>query len=197
MLRIITAPEIYVPASEDEILLFLAGGISNTPDWQSWFLSEFSKLNLSLAIYNPRRNTPFNFADPQESEEQIKLEYEHLERANWVIFWFPKETICPITLFELGDYWRKTIAVGTHPEYSRRFDIITQLKLRNKTLKVYDSLGDVLRHVSRIDTIGPKPNYSALNQKTDLLKRLDGKIISDEQYKKLDKFFEELFPVNV
>jgi hypothetical protein len=113
--------------------LFLAGGITNCPDWQSEVVSKLS--GLPLTILNPRRKS-FNMEDPNESEKQIRWEYYHLRRASHTLFWFPEETLCPITLFELGSALERVsnfgnnILIGIHPNYKRRFDIEVQTKLR-------------------------------------------------------------------
>ncbi len=88
--------------------------------------------------------------DKEEGLRQIKWEAEHLDKAACIIFWFPKETICPIVLFELGSWSMtdKPIFVGIHPDYSRRFDVETQLEIRRpdvSTVYDLDTLADQLR----------------------------------------------------
>jgi len=84
--------------------LFLAGGISNTQDWQGK-LDELL-CNTSLSLLNPRRRT-YPWHDPKAAEAQIRWEFRHLRRASAVAFWCPPETLCPIALFELGAESRK------------------------------------------------------------------------------------------
>ena len=51
--------------------------------------------------------------------------------SDLVVFWFCEETLCPITLFELGKMLgqRKNVIVGSDPEYARLFDLNVQLRL--------------------------------------------------------------------
>lgn len=121
--------------------LFIAGGITGCPDWQSELIQKLSDTN--LVIINPRRANYINGTDI--AKEQISWEFRHLVKALAVSFWFPKETICPITLFELGRWSmnNKVIFVGCHPEYSRRFDVETQLNLSLPNTKVVYSINDL------------------------------------------------------
>jgi len=108
--------------------VFLAGGISGCYDWQadvSQMLAE-----TSLVVLNPRRaNFPIN--DPSQSQLQIQWEHEHLRKASAILFWFPPETLCPITLYELGTWSnsQKPIFIGVHPNYQRRIDVEIQTRL--------------------------------------------------------------------
>lgn len=119
--------------------LFLAGGISGCGDWQTK-MKELLK-DERIVVVNPRRE---NFDKNKISdEEQITWERSHLHNCNLISFWFPKETVCPITLLEFG-YWLsfvefnygpfvdKKIFVGCEEGYSRRNDLIEQIKLSNK-----------------------------------------------------------------
>lgn len=125
--------------------VFLGGGISDCPDWQSYFINESKKLEADFIFFNPRR-ADFNMKDPEQTKLQIAWEHEHLELAGIQVFWFPKETLCPITLFELGKYCRsdKHLIVGCHPDYKRREDVIEQLKLVRPDLVVYSSLNSMV-----------------------------------------------------
>ena len=118
--------------------VFLAGGISGCPDWQKEFADKLR--DTDLIVYNPRR-ADFPMGDKEAGLRQIKWEAHYLEKASCIIFWFPKETVCPIVLFELGSWsmTEKPIFVGCHPDYSRRFDVETQLAIRRPNVKVvYD-----------------------------------------------------------
>lgn len=127
--------------------LFLAGGISNCPNWQRDAIDLFSLVTLNGIIINPRRDSIEN--SEKVAAEQITWEYNRLHAASAVFFWFPKETLCPITLFELGTMCHSTkpIFVGTHPEYQRRFDVIKQLELYRPTVTVYDRLDETVNAV--------------------------------------------------
>jgi hypothetical protein len=99
--------------------LFLSGGITGCQPWQRPIADRL--MDLPLTILNPRRaNFPIN--DPDAAVEQIEWEHRHLRRATAVLFWSPPETLCPITLYELGAWsmTSKPLFVGAHPKYQRR-----------------------------------------------------------------------------
>jgi hypothetical protein len=96
----------------------------------------------NVTIYNPRRNN-FDINNPKVSEEQIKWEHKYLHDSNILVFYFAQETLCPITLFELGaalerniyTTFKQDIIVYCEPEYSRKFDVELQIKLAMKNAK--------------------------------------------------------------
>jgi hypothetical protein len=126
--------------------LFLAGGITGCLDWQSHLASRLA--DLPLTILNPRRkNFPSN--DPSAAFTQIAWEHRHLRRATAVLFWFPSDTLCPITLYELGacSMTSKPLFVGTHPEYQRRLDVEIQTRLARPDVRVVGSLEELADQV--------------------------------------------------
>jgi hypothetical protein len=126
--------------------LFLGGGISNCPDWQKEFAALLK--NERLVLLNPRRKE-FGKQFQKIMKEQISWEYKHLRKADALIFWFPKETLCPITLYELGAHamTSKTLFVGMHPKYKRRKDVEIQLKLVRPKIKIVYALKELARQV--------------------------------------------------
>lgn len=112
----------------DRNTLFLAWGITWCPDWQSQIVQILS--DTSLTLINPRRKN-FDVHNKTMEQEQIIWEHENLEQSEMISFWFPQETLCPITLFELGKYLRtsKKIFIGIDPEYRRRRDLEIQVPL--------------------------------------------------------------------
>jgi len=145
----VRAPE-YAPRAD----VFLAGGIMNAPDWQAEAVELLAPH--AGSFYNPRRSEPFTRAF---QEAQIKWEYEALNAADSILFWFPHETLCPITLFELGARSRvpdQPIFVGAHPDYARNIDIHIQLGLARPDVRVCDSLEETVAqflawHLRRVD----------------------------------------------
>lgn len=143
-MELITAPaEIVAPLD-----LFLAGGITNCPDWQSEIVQQLN--HLPIRVGNPRRVEVFKSED---EAAQILWEHEALDSTGCILFWFPEETLCPITLFELGKFtMRKNIPVfvGTHPGYKRKTDVFYQLKLERPEIVVVHSVaelaGQVVKH---------------------------------------------------
>ncbi len=128
--------------------IFLAGGISGCVDWQKVAKDALMQSDRYTMIANPRRNA-FDLEDATVAEEQIKWEADHLERCSDIMFWFSNETVQPITLFELGRWctYKQNVFVGCDPDYSRRFDVVTQLGLCRPDIKVWDNLDDMLEHI--------------------------------------------------
>lgn len=126
--------------------LFLGGGISDCPNWQAEIIPRFA--NTNVILMNPRRDN-FDITNQYMSVEQIHWEHEHLNTASAILFWFPAETLCPITLFELGKYATlgKRIFVGCHPDYARALDVRVQLKLIQPYTIVHDSIDSLVAEV--------------------------------------------------
>ena len=120
-MRYIEAPQTY---DGNEASLFLAGGITGCPVWQKEMVVKLQ--DLPLVIFNPRRA----HFPPHENavREQIEWEYTYLRKAAAISFWFPKETLNPIVLYELGAWsiTNKKIFLGVHPNYQRFQDIKIQ-----------------------------------------------------------------------
>lgn len=141
----------YIEAPSEErpesMTLFLAGGITNCPDWQSQLVKMLSEKDIT--IYNPRRKN-FPIYDSEAAYEQIKWEYEHLNRATFISFWFCKETLCPIVLYELGRHLvrgRAEIFIGMDPDYKRRQDVEIQTELEAPEIEIVYSLVDLCEQI--------------------------------------------------
>ena len=151
MAKVFTAPEttdIY-DVRFDTKKLFLGGGITGCPDWQSEVIKRLDLPYISLSLYNPRRTDWNREADDSEVINQIKWEHTYLRKANAIMFWFPEESICPITLFELG-YWLnrdKKLFIGTHPKYPRALDVLTQVGLADNNIPVRDNLDAMIKDI--------------------------------------------------
>jgi hypothetical protein len=139
-MKIITAPQQYEPQAD----IFLAGGISNCPLWQDEAILLLA--NTEGVAYNPRR--PGKLV-AEEAIPQIEWEYYALRNVRNILFWFPEETLCPITLYELGVFSQQNnvnLFVGTHPNYQRRLDVVTQLHLARPEISVYTTLEDTVEN---------------------------------------------------
>jgi hypothetical protein len=156
-MKAVVAPEEYTPQGGDGPAVFLAGGISGCADWQSEMTTLLT--GTALTLLNPRR-ADFPMHDPTAARTQIEWEYRHLKAADATLFWFPCETLCPITLFELGAWSRsnKPLFIGTHPDYQRRLDVMVQLSLARPEVTVVDSLDALAVQVREWDA------QSAVNQ---------------------------------
>lgn len=127
--------------------IFLAGGITGCPDWQTELKDKL--FDTKLTLVNPRREN-FGETDPKE---QIKWEFHHLRMVDAISFWFPSETLCPITLFEYGKWLggnrmlSRKLFVGCHPDYQRKLDLIVQTELENKEIQIVHSLEELAEQI--------------------------------------------------
>lgn len=141
----------YIEAPNDTKItspgVFLAGGISDCADWQSDAVKILESMlgGFDYTVINPRRKD-FDTSDKSASRIQIDWEYRYLRLSDVVLFWFPDETLCPITLYELGAIamTHKPLAVGCHPKYKRLEDVQVQLELQRPDVTVHLSLDDML-----------------------------------------------------
>jgi hypothetical protein len=144
-------------------VVFLAGGITGCPDWQSELVamltySEFNPFvirDASLKAANPARferlitvnprRLDFDYNDPKRGDAQVEWEFQQLRQSDAIAFWFPCETLCPISLYELGcaAASQRTMFVACHPDYERDFDVRKQLSLLRRDVLVGDSLNDL------------------------------------------------------
>lgn len=139
----IQCPAVYTGSDRS---LFLAGGISNCPNWQLELVELLA--DTSFVLLNPRREN-FPMSDPQAAEAQIRWEHHHLHLAWGISFWFPCETLCPITLYELGSWSRTTkpLFIGLHPQYARRLDVEIQTKLARPEITIVYSLSELAEQI--------------------------------------------------
>jgi hypothetical protein len=148
MIRFVVAPD--ESKATKDIKLFLAGGITGCPDWQAEIMekmfddSEKFDYLYNVIVFNPRRQYfPKNSKD--ESEKQITWEYKGFEESDIIAFWFPKETINPIVLYELGKWGnssKKTIIIGIDEGYERKADVEIQTKLARPEVNIVYTLKD-------------------------------------------------------
>lgn len=144
---VVKAPDEYERLGNDFVeVIFLGGGISNCWDWQTEMEGKLT--GLPLLQLNPRRDN-FDVAKESESVAQIHWEDRHLKRSNSILFWFPNETLCPITLFELGKYLLsdKNLFVGVHPEYKRKLDVYTQVAIERPQLQIVNTVDDLAQQI--------------------------------------------------
>lgn len=131
--------------------LFLGGGITNCPDWQSEILSKLDSKGLEITVFNPRRKN-YPKEDPNAEMEQISWEYSRLREAPVLLFWFSSGSENPIVLFELGSALERNVSVlvGVDPNYSRKRDVEIQVALKNKDIQIVYSLDDMVEEVSKV-----------------------------------------------
>lgn len=142
-MKVITAIDDY-NLKEGEISVFLAGGITNCPEWQDKVI-EFLKAKLdtdNLVVFNPRRKN-FPIGVPSAAFGQIKWEFKQLEKMDIFSMYFcGGDSDQPICMYELGRNivrmqnrfpadWEKRIIVSVEEGYKRREDVIVQTRLAN------------------------------------------------------------------
>lgn len=137
---------VYKNYDVDVYSFFLAGGISNCPDWQKDVVNLLSDEN--LIILNPRRSN-YDFKDSSLAEEQIKWEWYHLDLADHIPFWFPAASLCPIALYELGTHTPnyKIPVIGIEPGYAREEDIRIQTQLVDTSIPITNSFEEFVEHI--------------------------------------------------
>lgn len=160
----IESPERVVLPNDKEVI-FLAGGITGVRDWQSEVTKKLIEKNLDVVICNPRRKHFDEFknkAGYNISKEQIQWEYDHLQAATQIIFWFEKESLQPIALFELGSYLKsdKTLFIGSNPNYPRKFDLTIQLPLYGYHDPLIEKLEDIIKCISSFNKLLKKNKLS-------------------------------------
>lgn len=132
--------------------VFLAGGITDCPDWQQEAVGILA--HTELALLNPRRRD-FPIHDPRAAYEQVTWEFEQLNDADVILFWFPASvSVQPIALYELGRHAvRNTrLIVGADSDYSRRRDVEIQLALaRGPGFPIYCTLDAVCAQVEGME----------------------------------------------
>jgi len=142
-LRYIEAPAPYDGTAPS---VFLGGGITGCPDWQLRAVLQLDAIGSPVVVLNPRR-AAFPLGQPDATREQTTWEYRHLRLADVILFWFCAEAVQPIALYELGAHAARgtRLAVGTHPGYPRRLDVLEQLRLARPEVSVHDSLHATVR----------------------------------------------------
>jgi hypothetical protein len=142
-MKYIEAPTVY---NGNEKSLFLGGGITGCPDWQAELVN--SLRYEEIVILNPRRKN-FPIGNPNAAREQILWERHNLRESSANLFWFPKETLCPIALYELGGWSTKDkiLFVGIHPEYKRKIDVEIQTEQARPDVKIEYDLKSLSKQV--------------------------------------------------
>lgn len=170
-MSLIVAPNHYHSRPRSKSV-FLAGGITGCPNWQAEAILCIRERLPEWDILNPRRDD-FDINDPSIARQQIEWEFDMLDRATAIMFWFPKESLCPIALYELGFYlsrfqkvenlWEVPIVIGCDPGYSRLFDVQVQYELATASMTrrgfdkptifstIEDTVGELHRVFNKVD----------------------------------------------
>jgi hypothetical protein len=155
-MKTIAAPQNYNSLRhKNAIKVFIAGGITNCPDWQSTLISVLSKVDFGseydVVLFNPRRKD-FDTSDPNAAAEQITWEYNRLRDADIICFWFSKGSLNPIVLYELGMWGNsrdEPIVIGCDSKYERKQDVIVQTSLADPNKKVHASFVSFVKDIEK------------------------------------------------
>lgn len=140
MFNVITAPEPF--SSPDSTVVFLAGGIQNCIEWQDILIRNLKTVNFDKNVWlaNPRREN-FPIGDPSAADEQIRWEFEMLERCDiFSIYFANSDSPQPICFYELGRNiermkqkfpkdWPSRIVVTCEKDFKRSKDVLVQTEL--------------------------------------------------------------------
>ena len=149
-MRVVTAPEEYV-MQPGEISVFLAGGITNCPNWQKEVIdiiaNKYTINAMDIVIFNPRRDN-FPIGDKTAAYKQIQWEFDALERCDIFSMYFSSgESDQPICMYELGRNimrmqmrfpgdWEERIVISVEDGYRRKQDVLIQTELATNN-KIY------------------------------------------------------------
>lgn len=142
IVQVLTAPNDELPEDHNKTI-FLAGGITNCPQWQEKVIKELEMLepiNAHATVFNPRRKD-FSFNNTYEVYQQIKWEFDRLEQMDIFSMYFcDADSVQPICLYELGrnivrmqnrfpNDWKDRIVISIEPGYTRKDDVLIQMDL--------------------------------------------------------------------
>jgi len=139
-MKVIVAPsetkdmgDVIIPA------VFLAGGITNCPNWQKDVIKLLERYDNGV-LWNPRREN-FPIDNPNAAREQIEWEFHALNECDVFSIWFSaSESDQPICMYELGRHlterawWPATVIIGIEPGYRRELDVRVQTELVDKKI---------------------------------------------------------------
>lgn len=152
---VITAPD--ETTRPTNLSVFLAGGITNCPDWQDELIDILADMGFKYTVYNPRREN-FPIHDPNAARQQIAWEFDKLNHCTVFSMWFcNSESVQPICMYELGRHLaiRKIneVVIGVEPGYSREQDVAIQSELAlGSNRKIYHSLEDYASAINNLCT---------------------------------------------
>jgi len=177
-MKVITAVEQYQRQPGD-IVCFLAGGISNCAEWQKETISFLERFKVMdhLVIFNPRREN-FPIGDPNASKEQIKWEFEWLEKCDIFSMYFcagPSDQ--PICMYELGrnivrmqqkfpDTWEDRMVITVEGGYKRIQDVLIQTSLADVPASVVN-----IGFSTGMDDVGPHEHATRIVEAYDIINK--------------------------
>lgn len=148
-LKVVCAPQVYLPESGPKI--FLAGTIGGgeAPNWQKDAIDYISQswVPEPITIYNPRRKGVLN---PKKENEQISWQIFALDSADYILMNILPGYGSPCTMLELGLFMREErVFLTVDPDYERSEAAILHYQRYGFHDRVFPSLKeaiDAMRH---------------------------------------------------
>lgn len=138
-------------------LVFLAGGITDCPEWQWEIADKLDDYSYGTLINPRRKDFPIN--NPDAAEKQIAWEHNALWMSDIFSIWFcNSSSVQPICMFELGAHLSRfymgddlDIVIGIEPGYAREQDVRIQTSLIDENLAkwITTSLDDHAKEIKR------------------------------------------------
>lgn len=138
-------------------MIFLGGSIEmgKAKDWQQELGDFLAQTFPNLVVANPRRKDWDSSWEQSITNplfcEQVNWELNHLERSNYIVFYFDKDTYSPVTLMELGKMLEhtdsKTIFVCCPTGFWRKGNV--DIMCQRKNVAVFDTMEE-LQHALKI-----------------------------------------------
>lgn len=138
---VLNSPDRYV-RGENDLMVFLAGGITKCKDWQEEVINELGRYHFddNVIVMSPRCEE-FDITDKNASRKQIEWEFKYLSDMDLFSMYFcNSESVQPICMYELGRYIsdmshrfpfsiKDRVLVGIEYGYSREQDVLIQTRL--------------------------------------------------------------------
>lgn len=156
MFRYVEAPHDLDEMPNERLTVFLGGSIElgKADNWQNEvkdFLNQHPYSNF-IDVFNPRREGPWEqewMNDYSEGpfKEQVDWELHKQKECNLLIYYFARDTISPISLLELGLFYKKKPIVAADPGYLRLGNLmITKEHFNFEVVLGWNNFIDMIDH---------------------------------------------------
>lgn len=136
--------------------IFLGGSIEmgKARDWQKEFIDKLDKVDgmYDYTVLNPRRSdwdsTWKQSIEDGNFYQQVDWELDYLEKANYKVFVFAKDTVSPISLLEFGRFSTKSpnsILLYVEEGYGRKGNI--DVYCHKYEIKKFESIEDIVKYL--------------------------------------------------
>jgi len=166
-IKILRSPVYDITSFDDDIVVFLAGPIQGTSEWQEEFIEKIQKelkdikLKRNVIISSPRR---LEKSDDFVYDEQVNWESFYLDKASKqgiIVFWLAKETekvegrsYAQTTRFEIGEWWSKgqviddfSIIIGANKDFDGLKYITKKFTDTYSKFKMISSIDDMITEI--------------------------------------------------